>query len=107
MRYYDNRMTYRIITERKIREFYQNIPAAENAMHEWIKITRASDWSNFADLRRTFNYADVYKNCVIFDVGGNKYRIIGKVAYRKHLIFIRFVMTHSEYDENEWREDCK
>lgn len=102
----------RIITERKLRKFWQDEMGAEasrreKAMREWINIVRRADWANFSRLKQTFNSADAYKNCVIFDVGGNKYRIIGKVGYQKHLVFIRFVLTHSEYDEKKWQPDCK
>lgn len=102
----------RIITERKLREFWQTKTGAEkirreNVMREWIKVTRAADWQNFSDLKNTFNSSDTYKNCTIFDVGGNKYRIIAKVEYKKHIVFIRFVLTHKEYDEKKWQSDCK
>ena len=80
----------RIITERKLREFYAVNKDSENAMRDWIRTDRVADWNNFADLRNTFNHADIYKNCTIFDVGGNKYRIIAKVKYKAHSVFIRF-----------------
>ncbi len=102
----------RIITERKLRKFWQDETGAEagrreKVMREWINIVRRADWANFSRLKQTFNSADAYKDCVIFDIGGNKYRIIGKVGYQKHLVFIRFVLTHSEYDEKKWQPDCK
>ena len=102
----------RIITERKLRKFWQDETGAEagrreKAMREWTNIARRADWANFSRLKQTFNSADAYKDCVIFDIGGNKYRIIGKVGYQKHLVFIRFVLTHSEYDEKKWQPDCK
>ncbi len=102
----------RIITERKIREFWQSgkgfeKTTRENTMREWIKVVKLADWRNFPELKRTFNHADIYKNCLIFDVGGNKYRIIVKIEYQKHIVFIRFVLTHSEYDEKKWQFDCK
>jgi mRNA interferase HigB len=103
----------RIITERKLREFWQagtnaaDKQAREKAMKEWIAVVSKANWKRFADIRSTFNHNDVYKNCVIFDVGGNKYRIIAKLGYRVKLIFIRFVMTHEECDEKKWCKDCK
>lgn len=96
----------RIITERKLREFRATEKGAEKPMREWIAVFREADWHSFADVRDTFNHADVYKNCAIFDVGGNEYRIIAKVAYRAHKVFIRLVLTHEEYDENKWKSDC-
>lgn len=76
-------------------------------MREWIKVARAGDWENFSDVRNTFNHADIYGSCIIFDVGGNKYRIIAKTAYRIKVIFIRDVLTHNEYDKKKWQSDCK
>ena len=76
-------------------------------MREWIQIVRLADWNNFADVRNTFNHADVFGRCAIFDVGGNKYRIIGKVAYGIKVVFIRSVLTHSDYDRRKWQSDCK
>jgi mRNA interferase HigB len=101
----------RIITERKLRDFWQAAKgnergAREKVMREWIKTVKSADWQTFADIRKTFNHADILCTCTIFDVGGNKYRIIGKMAYRKHAIYIRFVLTHKEYDENTWQADC-
>ena len=97
----------RVITERRIREFWRSEKGLEKTirektMREWMRIVKLADWQNFSDLKNTFNHADVYKNCTIFDVGGNKYRIIAKVQYRKHIVFIRFVLTHSEYNEKKW-----
>lgn len=97
----------RIISEKRLREFWQKNPEAENAIREWIKTIRPADWNNFSDVRKTFNHSDVFGNCVIFDVGGNKYRIIAKVAFQIKVVFIRFVLTHKEYDEKKWQTDCR
>lgn len=102
----------RIISEKKLREFWQAAKGGERArryiaMRVWIKTVKSADWKSFVDVRKTFNHADIYGGCTIFDVGGNKYRIIGKTAYRKKVIYIRFVLTHEEYDENAWRSDCE
>jgi mRNA interferase HigB len=97
----------RIVTERKLKEFWQKNKSSEKALRDWIRAIHLADWHNFSDVRKTFNHADVYKNCVIFDVGGNKYRVIAKVEYKLHIVFIRFVLTHVEYDEKKWQFDCK
>lgn len=97
----------RIISEKRLREFWEQHKEAKSPMREWIKIVRKQIWNNFADVRKTFNHADIYGLCTIFNVGGNKYRIIAKVAYGIDVIYIRFVMTHSEYDDQKWQSDCK
>ncbi|HCL66263.1 MAG TPA: type II toxin-antitoxin system HigB family toxin [Rhizobium sp.] len=74
--------------------------AAQAAMTEWYTTASEASWSHFDELRKTFNSADyVADGKVVFDVGGNKYRIVGLVAYRTKRIFILFVGTHAEYDE--------
>jgi len=97
----------RIISERAIREFIENQPHSEVSMWHWILTVRAADWKNFIDLRKTFNSADIYKQCVVFNAGGNHYRIIGMVEFEKHLAFIREVLTHKEYDKDKWKPDCE
>lgn len=97
----------RIITERKLREFWQKHKSAESPLRGWIKVVKSADWNDFTEVRRTFNHADIYKRCVIFDVGGNKYRIITMIEYQKHLVFIRSCLTHADYDEQKWQFDCQ
>lgn len=97
----------RIVSEKPIKDFWENHPEAESAMKDWIKHVRETVWNNFSDVRKTFNHADVYKSCVIFDVGGNKYRIIAKIKYEWKIVYTCFVMTHFEYDQKKWQADCR
>jgi mRNA interferase HigB len=102
----------RIISERRIRDFWEAADGAEaakreKAMREWIVVVKNAEWRNFADIRQTFNHSDAFGKCVIFDVGGNKYRIIAKAAFGIKVLFIRFVVTHAEYDDKKWQADCK
>lgn len=97
----------RMISEKHIRSFYAEHAEAENVLRNWILTVRAADWRTFAEIRETFNSADVYKQCVIFNVGGNNYRIIGMIEYEKHLVFIRAVLTHKDYDAGKWKPDCE
>ena len=102
----------RIITERKLREFCGAADGGERsrrekAIREWKAVVRRADWKNFSDVRRTFNHGDIFCRCAIFDVGGNRYRIIAKVAYGINVVFIRAVLTHPEYDRGNWKQDCE
>ena len=61
---------------------------------------RRADWASFADVKTTYGNADVVAgNRVIFNLGGNKYRLIAKIAYRCRIVYVRFVGTHAEYDQ--------
>lgn len=97
----------RIITERRLRAYAKEDSKSSKAILDWIRIVRVADWASFADVRKTFNHADVFREYVIFDLGGNKYRIIGKVEYQKHLVFIKDILTHAEYSFRKgesWKE---
>lgn len=74
-------------------------------MVDWYTTTSAAAWSNFADVRKTFNAADyVADGKVVFDVGGNKYRIVALIGFRTGRVFILFVGTHAEYDAIDVRK---
>ncbi len=72
---------------------------AEQALRAWVRIVKAADWSKPTDVKAIFRSADILKNGrVVFDIGGNKYRLVAAVHYRGKRIFIRFVGTHAAYD---------
>lgn len=103
----------RVITHKRLKEFWNDPKApkgAETALSGWYAATEAAEWKNFTDLKKTFNHADAVGDCVVFDVGGNKIRLIGRVRYASDTfegkVYVLRVMTHAEYDEQDWAEDC-
>jgi mRNA interferase HigB len=96
----------RIISKSKLREFWQKHPDAEVSLIEWYKVVSKTVWHNFADVRSTFRHADPYCNCTIFDIKGNNYRLITIILYPVRHVYVRFVMTHAEYDKGKWKDDC-
>ena|SRR5258708_4224325 len=91
----------RIIAVSTLREFW-NRPGrsdAEQPLRTWVHIVRAADWSRPTDIKLLFNSADVVANDrVVFDIGGNKYRLVAAVHYRGRRVYVRFIGTHAEYD---------
>jgi mRNA interferase HigB len=79
---------------------------AEQAMTAWYKITMNGDWQNFTDLKQTFGTADQVGSCVVFDAGGNHYRLIGRINYRMGILYVLRVMDHVEYDKKLWIKLC-
>jgi mRNA interferase HigB len=96
----------RVISKRALREFWKNELLAKQPLEDWYRLVKGAGWETFDDIRKTFRHADVFRDCVIFDIGGNKYRLIAKVHYQRKKIFIRFVMNHSDYDKGNWKSDC-
>jgi mRNA interferase HigB len=97
----------KIISKRALVEFWGEHAEAEASLLNWYKVAKNCTWENFSDVRKTFRRADTYRDCAIFDVGGNKYQLIVKIRYRTKRVYIRFVLTHSDYDKDSWKEDCE
>ena len=84
-----------------LRDFWTREPDAETPLKTWFKIVSAAAWNNFAELKATFGSADaVGDSRVIFNIGGNKYRIVARIAYSPfYRVMVKFVGTHEEYDQ--------
>ncbi len=91
----------RIIAVSTLREFWSRDGRrdAEQPLRAWVHIVRAADWSMPTDIKAMFNSADILaNNRVVFDIRGNKYRLVAAVHYRGKRVYVRFVGTHAEYD---------
>jgi mRNA interferase HigB len=100
----------RVISKKRLRDFWEILPAAKTPLEQWYKVASGANWLHFAELRRTFNHADVATTdkgspVVIFDVGGNKYRIIAALHYDRNICYVLRVLTHKQYDANEWKKE--
>lgn len=93
-----------IITKAKIIEFYQNETKAKEPLLIWYNIALQSDWQDFHSIKQIFNSIDsVGNDRYVFNIGGNKYRIVALIHFSKRTMYIRFVGTHKQYD----KIDCK
>ena len=96
----------RIITESTLNKACEKYPDAEASLRAWKKLVKAQVWNSFTDVKATSVFApDQVKNLVIFDIGGNKYRLITCIKYKHKVIYIRDFITHAEYDKNKWKND--
>jgi mRNA interferase HigB len=88
-----------VIARRALREFWEKHPPAKTPLAAWFRVLEAAEFADFSTIKRTFGAADYLAPYTIFDVGGNKYRVITEIRYNKRLVYIRHVFTHPEYDE--------
>ena len=95
-----------IITKKKLREFWRKYPDAGAPLRAWAKIAEKNSWRSLADVRIYFPTADPFCECAIFNIGGNKYRLIAHINYRRQKIYTLHVLTHNEYDNERWKDDC-
>jgi mRNA interferase HigB len=84
-------------------EFARIHPDARAPLNAWFTIVRKTDYASFADLRMTFPAADQVDRFTVFNIGGNKFRLIAAIHYNRKKIYIRHVLTHAEYDRGAWR----
>jgi mRNA interferase HigB len=96
----------RVISRRKLKDAASIYAELTSPLDSWHKITRLAEWRNLADVRRTWATADIYGNCTIFNIKGNKYRLIAWINYHTQKVFIRYVLTHAEYTKGAWENDC-
>ncbi|MGL4883902.1 MAG: type II toxin-antitoxin system HigB family toxin [Waterburya sp.] len=94
-----------VISQTKLKQFWRNHPNAETSLRYWYKLTTQHRWQDFNDVRQTFPSADVVKNFVVFDIGGNNFRLITYIDFKQHKVFIRSILTHAEYDKEKWKKD--
>jgi mRNA interferase HigB len=79
---------------------------AAEPLDNWYRLTKKARWRNLADVKAILPHADLVGRCTVFNIGGNKYRLITKVKYSKQTVYIRFVLTHAEYNKGGWKHDC-
>ncbi|MBO0699586.1 MAG: type II toxin-antitoxin system HigB family toxin [Zavarzinella sp.] len=93
-----------VISKRKLRDFWERHPRAQSALEAWYQVAKHAEWETFADVRQTFNAADQVGRFTVFDIGGNKYRLIAVIHFNRGKLFVRDVLTHAEYDDGKWKD---
>ncbi|MBC8419980.1 MAG: type II toxin-antitoxin system HigB family toxin [Desulfobacterales bacterium] len=93
----------RVISKKPLRDFWERHPESKSILETWFKKAGQARATSFPELRQTFVSADYVDGITVFNVGGNKYRIAAVIHYEKQRLYVRQVMTHGEYNRNDWR----
>lgn len=93
-----------VITRKRLIEFSKRHPGAESALGYWYRVMKHTHFDSFLSLRKVFPSADQVGSLTVFNIGGNKARLIAAMHYNRRRVYIRHVLTHSEYDKGKWRE---
>ena len=95
----------RVISKRRIRDFAQgNLKSAAGPLFRWADVAKGSSWANPSELKEVFGSADFVGDLTVFDIGGNKYRLIAFIDYRRQIIYIKDILTHKQYDKGDWKK---
>ena len=100
----------RVISKRRLREFWEKYPDARLPLEAWFKVAERADWSDFQSVRSTFSSASgVPLRCgitaIVFNIGGNKFRLVTRIEYPFHVVYVKMVLTHRQYDTDKWKDD--
>ncbi len=94
-----------VISKKKLREFWEEHPRSKAALEAWYQVAEHAEWESFAGVRKTFNTADQVGKFTVFDIGGNKYRLIAVIHFNRGKLYVRHVLTHANYDEGKWKNE--
>ncbi len=89
----------RVISKKRMKEFLEVYPDSEESLLAWHAEAKNAAWRNPADIKAQYGSASILKDSrVVFNICGNKYRLVVKIHYSSSVVFVRFVGTHKEYD---------
>jgi mRNA interferase HigB len=93
-----------VISRKALLQFWENHPESKNSLSRWFRIMQKNDFADFNGLRATFPSADRVGDLIVFNISGNKYRLIASIHFNRNKVYIRHVLTHSEYDKGAWKK---
>ena len=92
-----------IISKKALKDFWEKHPDSEGPLKAWFKIINATRYAGYNDLKATFRSVDKVGDKTVFNIGGNKYRLISVIHYKYGKVYVRAVLTHEEYNKEEWK----
>jgi mRNA interferase HigB len=100
----------RVISKTRFREFWET-PGRDDSqgpLRAWYTHVghKSVVWHSWGDVKAEFGTASLVGNCVVFNIGGNKYRLVTRILYPSQKVFILMLMTHDQYDVDKWKDDC-
>ncbi|XGV94911.1 MAG: type II toxin-antitoxin system HigB family toxin [Leptolyngbya sp. BL-A-14] len=94
-----------VISYKRLREFGQKHSDCRDVLDDWFKVAIRTSWSNLIEVQAVFPQAEAVGNFTVFNIKGNRYRLIASIDYEGQLIYIKYVLTHAEYDKEQWKHD--
>lgn len=93
-----------IITRKRIMQAATLHKDCATALSGWYQTMKSANFANFSELKASFNTVDKVEHLFVFDIGGNKLRLIAAIHFNTGKVFIREILTHSEYGKGKWKE---
>lgn len=100
----------RVISKPRLERFWESSGnrRAEGSLRAWYTHVnnKTVSWHSWGDVKADFANASSIGNCTVFNIGGNKYRLVTRIFFGNQKVYVLKVMTHREYDRGTWREEC-
>ena len=93
-----------VISFKRIRNFASLHRDAASSLNAWYTVVKKARWQNLAELKQVYSSADLVDRYTVFNIKGNKYRLVSRIVYRSQTVFIVAIMTHQEYDRGKWKK---
>jgi mRNA interferase HigB len=94
-----------VISRKQLREHCQTHADSCEALDDWYRTASKAHWANLVEVQAVYPKAEAVGNFTVFNIKGNKYRLIASINYAKQVIYIKYVLTHAEYDKDTWKND--
>jgi len=94
----------RIIKRGALVNFWNKHPDAQSSLESWYRVVRKAAWRMPAEMKAVYANADLVGRRTVFNIAGNKYRLIARINYRSQRIFVLYILTHAEYDRGSWKK---
>ncbi|MDN3558723.1 type II toxin-antitoxin system HigB family toxin [Vreelandella neptunia] len=94
-----------VITQKRIWEAIEANPNTATALEAWYRLMKSNDPKDFNAMKALFPATDKVGNFHVFDIGGNKLRLIAVVHYQSKKVFIRHILDHKEYEKGKWKKE--
>jgi mRNA interferase HigB len=93
-----------IISRKMIYDFGEKYPETMNSPKRWYNLIKEQKFNNLVEIKNVFSDVDYIEGLYIFNIGGNKARLIATINFKNSKIYIKTILSHSEYDKDKWRQ---
>jgi len=94
-----------VISRKALLEFCKHHDDSRVALDDWYRIVSKAKCQHINDVKYVYPSADAVGKFTVFNIRGNKYRLIVSISYKTQDVYIKYVLTHSEYDSGSWKND--
>lgn len=94
-----------LIAVSRLREAAARFPDVATQIEDWYAIVKAATWKNLVEVQQTYKTAEAVGNFTVFNIKGNRYRLIVSINYQKQIVYFKYFLTHAEYNKDTWKND--